>query len=320
MMKALRLIGIGLFLAAASGLIAGMLGHWNGDLDGAATLRPHFALSALGAGVLLVAVASRALGATSLLTGGVGLMLLGPAWGQPRPTHVIASAACRIETLRVAIANVESSSPRAVETLAAVRELDVDILATVETSRRFEALARSNGGPFRYWHRQRREAIWARRAIRIVPQRRPHGAQPPHLMAVVEIGGRRVGIAAIHMARPVVDRQPEQVAAFRGMLRDLPEDRILLGDFNAAPWTAAMHRIAREGGVEITLGFRITWRGRLQVPLIGRSVPTLLGAQIDHVLVSNGIGFRSVTTFPLPGSVHEGVLAELEVPGAGCAI
>ncbi|MEM1102416.1 MAG: hypothetical protein AAGH73_12940, partial [Pseudomonadota bacterium] len=41
--------------------------------------------------------------------------------------------------------------------------------------------------------------------------------------------------------------------------------------------------------------------------------PSLIGNQIDHVLISEHFAVEAIETFALPGSVHRGVKARLQL-------
>lgn len=316
------LVGLGLSEIARLGLVLGFLGPWIFELDSFAHLRLHFALAALAGGVLLFVARWRILAAVSALVGAAGLVLLGPVWGALPVAQASAAPGCRIESLRVAFANVESSSPRLDETIAALDGLDTDIFAAVELAKPFHNRATSflSGFPHSVGGSRARDSrIWSRLPIRQAGRGSGEAAfYAGYRGGVVEIGGRQIGIGAVHLKRPLIDRQEEMIEQAPSFLSGLPKDRILLGDFNATPWSHAMARFEDLMDVRTTPGFRITWRGRYPNPFLRRRIPALIGNQIDHLLLSPGIGVREIETFPLPGSVHEGVRATLDIPSIEC--
>ncbi len=87
---------------------------------------------------------------------------------------------------------------------------------------------------------------------------------------------------------------------------------IIAGDFNTPPWSPHfLQMLADGGGLADTAGrlfpspTRIIDRGGLQ---------DLLGAPVDHILVSNGIGWRADQVGPDLGSDHRPVTADLVLP------
>ncbi len=322
-MRALAgVLGLGLSESAKLGLALGLMGPWIFDLDAFAHLRLHFSLAALAGAVFLFAARWRVLAFVSAGVGVAGLALLGPIWGPMPAAFASAAPGCRLEPLRVAFANIESSNPRLDETIAALDGLDADLFAAVEISEPFynratgflAGFAHSVGGP-----RPRDSRIWSRLPIRQAGR----GNGEPAFYAgyrggVIKVGGREIGVGAVHLKRPLIDRQEEMIDQAPSFLSGLPRDRIVLGDFNATPWSHAMARFEALMDVRTAPGLRITWRGSYPNPFFGRGIPAALGNQIDHLLVSRGIGVRDIETFPLPGSVHEGVRATLDIPSAEC--
>ena len=121
-------------------------------------------------------------------------------------------------------------------------------------------------------------------------------------------------MATFHFERPWIEEQGRQLEDLPAYLRDLPSARILLGDFNAAPWSYAVDRVEDIGQVEIVGGLRRTWRRSYPNPLGGANLPALIGNQIDHVFISAEMGVKSIETFDMPGSPHWGVKAAIQVP------
>lgn len=102
---------------------------------------------------------------------------------------------------------------------------------------------------------------------------------------------------SVHLVWPYPYDQQSILAEVLPFLNEI-DGRILLGgDFNMAPWWASVRQIAN--ATETVL------HGPLRTTLRIRNIPF----QIDHVL-STGEG--QVTTRPLFGSDHHGVLAEID--------
>jgi endonuclease/exonuclease/phosphatase (EEP) superfamily protein YafD len=87
-------------------------------------------------------------------------------------------------------------------------------------------------------------------------------------------------VASIHLHWPWPYRQPEQSADLAERLSRLPGRVILAGDFNAAPWSVSVARLASAIRGRPARGLRITF---------DRRRPLFPGLPLDHVLASSGI-------------------------------
>ena len=304
----MRSLIAGLAGVAALGILAGFGGGWWPLLDLVAAFRVH-----LGVLAALLALAA-ALGRHWRLAGaGAGLALLagaslGPALEAPAPGSG--------RPLTVLYGNVQDANPVPGALAAALIARQADILVTSETSR---DLAEELSG--HYPHRlvaetggeAKRTAIWSRLPLRETRLYLNNTVAPTGASAAVDLGqGLAIGLIGGHFSRPTEAVQPAQVAALRGIAAGLPRPLVVVGDFNAAPWTATLARAARLTGTRIAGGYRVTWRGTYETPL--GPIPEPWGHQIDHLLVSEEIGVEAIETVPLPGSDHAGLLARLRVP------
>jgi endonuclease/exonuclease/phosphatase (EEP) superfamily protein YafD len=95
----------------------------------------------------------------------------------------------------------------------------------------------------------------------------------------VEFHGQRTTIASLHLIWPFPLGQYEQVSGLEPALQALARPVVLAGDFNAAPWSHSVSRIANATGTRVTGGLRMTFRRS-----IFRKGPFPL-LPIDHVLV-----------------------------------
>lgn len=204
--------------------------------------------------------------------------------------------------LTVALANLNFANPTPKSAEAALLATGADIVVTLETTDPFRRAATRLAAA--YPHRTPPPAgawfyamIWSRaplaaaEASAMTPTR-------PHLARAVIAGARPVDIIALHLSWPVVSHQSAQVAAVEDWLAPSAGARIILGDFNASPWSGAVRRIARAGGVRRAPG-PITWRG----PYPG-GLPAPIGLRLDHVLASQDLALDGAPARPLPGSDH----------------
>lgn len=122
--------------------------------------------------------------------------------------------------------------------------------------------------------------------------------------ARIDLGRGEVSVASLHLHWPWPHGQAQQVAAFIPVLAALPAPVVIAGDFNAAPWSAAVTRLAAASGTAVAPGLRFTFKRTL--PGLG-SVPVL---PIDHVLVSTGAS-AEITPGKDAGSDHLPLLARI---------
>lgn len=134
----------------------------------------------------------------------------------------------------------------------------------------------------------------------------------------IDADGRAVVVYAVHAPTPRWGAQSwEARNALLGVLAErvageaAGEPVIVAGDFNTPPWSPHFQRMLDDAGVTDTAGrlfpspTRIIDRGGLR---------DLLGAPVDHILVSDGIGWRADQIGPDLGSDHRPVTADLVLP------
>jgi endonuclease/exonuclease/phosphatase (EEP) superfamily protein YafD len=125
----------------------------------------------------------------------------------------------------------------------------------------------------------------------------------------IDLGGVVVDAVAVHPIPPTVSSEvwKAELAGLPGPVADGPV-RVLAGDFNATADHAAFRRLLRAGYVDaadqVGAGLVPTWPSRGFPPPVA----------LDHVLVDARAGVTSFHVFPVPGSDHKAVYAELVVP------
>ncbi|MGI9355441.1 MAG: endonuclease/exonuclease/phosphatase family protein [Rhizobiaceae bacterium] len=78
--------------------------------------------------------------------------------------------------------------------------------------------------------------------------------------AQLNVSGRELTVASFHSKWPWPDRQFFQIGALEETISNLSSPLILAGDFNAAPWSAAVQRVARLSGTTVLRGALLTWK------------------------------------------------------------
>jgi endonuclease/exonuclease/phosphatase (EEP) superfamily protein YafD len=120
--------------------------------------------------------------------------------------------------------------------------------------------------------------------------------------------GRPVSVASVHLQWPYPFGQAPQIDRLQARLQSIPRPVLLAGDFNAAPWSHAVGRVAAATETEVAGGLRFTFQ-----LWPGRWAPSI-GMPIDHVLLPAGISPTQVRLGPGLGSDHRSLVARLALP------
>jgi len=306
------------FALAALLLLAVVAGYgdaWHPALAVAAGFRLHLVILAGGLGVASGIVSLRqtsGLAFVAALAAGAGL---GPLWD---PAELPGDG----RGVTLLYANLWDKNPVPDRLRAALRAADADILITSETMR---PVADGAGGlrahyPYRVVSlaptATLRTAIWSKFPLRRGRLYLNNTLAPTAASAAADLGGGQLlGLIGVHFSRAGEGLRQTQAEALGPIAAGLPRPLVIAGDFNAAPWSWVTGRAAAVTGTRILGGHRITWKGRYPTPL--GPVPAPWGQQIDHLLVSSGIGVEEITTIVLPGSDHRGLLVRLRVAPGG---
>ncbi len=133
----------------------------------------------------------------------------------------------------------------------------------------------------------------------------------PAILAEVSASGVRLGVALLHPVPPLDDElredQLRHFDAVAARVRGFASPFVVMGDFNATPWSRAFARLrGATGACDTRAGFG----AQTSFPADG----WLLRIPIDHVLVACSIGVRDRRVGPDVGSDHLPVIADLVVP------
>ena len=124
-------------------------------------------------------------------------------------------------------------------------------------------------------------------------------------MAEAAARGRPVSVASVHLHWPYPFSQASQIDRLEVRLRDIPRPVLVAGDFNAAPWSHAVSRIADATDTAVAGGLRFTF---FIAPI--RWAPSI-AMPIDHILLPGGFSPAAIRVGPGPGSDHRSVVARL---------
>lgn len=105
------------------------------------------------------------------------------------------------------------------------------------------------------------------------------------LSARLLAGDRELTVANLHTKWPWPGEQAKQLDSLAERFSKLEKPAVLAGDFNAAPWSAAVRHVANLSGLTIVPGLKLTWRPRTSRS--GSALPALLS--LDQIMASEDL-------------------------------
>ncbi|MEM9725359.1 MAG: endonuclease/exonuclease/phosphatase family protein, partial [Pseudomonadota bacterium] len=118
-----------------------------------------------------------------------------------------------------------------------------------------------------------------------------------------------VTVASLHLHWPWPYSQRRQIDRLMPLFRDAPGPLLMGGDFNAAPWSHAVARIAEVTRATPAPGLRFTFHGRVAALTPELSMP------IDHVLADGQFRAVEIRVSGPVGSDHRAVIARFSLMG-----
>ena len=298
-------------------VVAVVLGYgaaWFGPLDVLGHFRLHLALMCGPA--IFMALMVRGWGAAwrAAVAGLLAIAGLSPVWEAPPAT-------AKGPELTILTANLHTRNPQIDQMVEALRSADADVLVTNETTK--AVLGGTNPLSDLYPYRLSlsttgsilRTVIWSKYPMRDGDLFLEDAVEPTGAVAVVQLpDGKEVSILGLHLAHAWPGNQSRQIAVLGEITADLPRPLIVLGDFNATPWSHALVRAQALTGTTRIPGYRVSWRGAYPSPF--GDVPAVLGHAIDHILLSPELGVQRTMVLDIPGSDHDAVGAVVRLPSA----
>lgn len=305
----LALLLLGTIVAALT--LAGFAGR----LHRLAELASHFRVQYfLGLGVAAVALAlmrRRWPAAVFAAFAVANLVVIAPLYIPPDPP-----AAGPRRTVRLMHANVRTSNRQTDRLLAAVREVDPDLVALAETSDRWiDALGELKRSHPHFIARARPDnfgiALFSRLPLREARVVLIGRARVPSIVARVEAGDAAFTLFVTHPLPPsgpgCFELRNEQFAAMAEFLKQAEPPVVLVGDLNVTPWSPYFRSLVRQTGLrdsERGFGVQPSWPRRafwFRIP-------------IDHCLHAQDIVVTNRRIGSSVGSDHFPLIVELGVP------
>lgn len=104
-----------------------------------------------------------------------------------------------------------------------------------------------------------------------------------------------------------MERRNRIFAQLDGWIGERATPTVLAGDFNATPWTPALHRAVEAGGLALARPDH-GWYGSWPSPAGDLGIP------IDQVLHGAGVTVEDFVVLDIPGSDHRAVKVGLALP------
>ncbi len=327
-LKKIGFLCVWLIVAGATlGVLLGFGGGFSPVLDAIGFFRIHFAVLAITGSALAFMLDRHRAMWIGFAAAAVAALSLGPVWRSVERSSV---EFAETRSVTVMTANIFGrNNPSLHLTASVLMAVDADILAVIEAPPDWseQGAVLAHHYPFSTVQAKARNGtiLFSKFPLERVETAFASPDTPAFATAFAKIGqGVGLGISAVHLSWPVVvrDAQRKQVTILGSLLPAGARSTVLMGDFNAAPWSTAMRQVEMRTGLSMIGGFRRTWRGgypnllhfAATGSLYGNEIPSLLGHHIDHVLVSPDIGIDAIETFPLPGSDHHAVWSRINVP------
>jgi endonuclease/exonuclease/phosphatase (EEP) superfamily protein YafD len=295
--------------------VAGLFGSRLGNLWIAFDVFSQFTLqfAAITLGFLIGLFIPRAKLTIALLVIIASLVAIG-AWPQfvGRYSPVVSELKTGESLLRVASFNTWYDNNKLDELQAEIERLDVDVVVLIEFGpNKRKLLAKLEAKyPYKaecfsqdYCHL----AMLSKRPM-LKSEARVGWEGPPLITAKFgpELGN--VTVIGVHTIRfPHARAQFRQIREFTKMLETIPGPRVVMGDFNATPFSRIIKTVEQQTGFE-RLTSLPSWPSWVELPQVA----------IDHVFISPGIRVLEAERLGNPaGSDHYPVTMQLAVPGSG---
>ena len=286
--------------------VAGAKLHWTFDLA-AQFLLPAIVVAAASAFVAFMFKWFRIAGAGAL----VAAIAFGVAWPWQSPPAPVRADAPRFTML---LFNVWFNNGRLAELRQMIEQQNADIVVLIEATHRVSDAMQGLSAKYPYkldcvGSGPCDILIFSR--SRLVPREiiATAGAVHSPLVSVeTDLMGCRLTLFATHMTRPFPKTpfwgQRAQADEIAGNVASAFGSKLVVGDFNAAPWGYVIQTIAQRNGLSVLTGGSGTWPSFLPWPL---RIP------IDNVMAGEGLTFVSRDVLPSMGSDHLPVRAEIAV-------
>lgn len=296
----LNILAVLAALGAVLGIVLGLLQDFHPAMDSFSHFRLHFVAVLVAAAVILIFVRSGAgrWGALFVAALGIGFLTFHVRGGPPREAQ---GADFRLVQFNLNYGN------RIIDGVAtALTASGADIVALQEVTPAHEIALRAMTAYPHQTHCFFRERIGGVSILSKHPLSQIDCAKGQGLVtALVDVPGGAVTVASIHTYWPWPFSQHAQIDAWLPRLSAKTGPMIVAGDFNAAPWSHAVKKVAKASRTKVVPGLRMTIGLKL-LPLVPR-----IPIPIDHVLLTDDFCGLVARIGPRIGSDHLPLIVEI---------
>jgi endonuclease/exonuclease/phosphatase (EEP) superfamily protein YafD len=235
-------------------IVLGFFGALHAAFDSLAHFRAHLAaaMALLALPLLVTALRREGLMALIFATGAFSSALLGisPGFGKAR------ASASGEPVYSLVQFNMNFRNQRQADFLRLLARLNPDIVLLQEAAPANRLWLERTRGIYAYQHycpstrRTGGTAILSRRPW-VLGSGQGCFSDGHAAVAQIDLGGRALDVVSLHSLWPWPHGQPQQLTDFEAIGRALGDTAIIAGDFNAAPWSNAVRRVARAANAEI---------------------------------------------------------------------
>lgn len=298
----------------------GSLTEWPLVLQAIIAIFPHFALQLclVGACLAILALFRRSWPGMAA----AGLLALWQGWIiWPHAPAGASAMAAEPTTLKVVSFNTWYRNDRYEGLVEFLRDSGADVVGLVEVTPGLKAALAPLRDIYPYQAdcidkvKKCEEMLLSRRPLQAVTAQRLGGRRPIIVTARLDLPGGPVTIALTHLSSSLtglieLDENGGEIAQEGQALRlgnyfaTLPDDAILMGDFNAAPWSRVLSDLRAAGG----------WRANDDlIPSWPRGLPAPLRLPIDHVFGRGRVTVTRLQAGPALTSDHLPVVADIAI-------
>lgn len=299
-------------LVVSGAAAAGFLGSWWWVFDLLANFRPQYAAVGTVLGVILVAGRWRRTGTAVLVVAAVNAGFVGVLYLDAPDTGPVTS-----ETIRVMSFNIRSNNESMDAVFDYIDRIDPDVVFLHESTDPWAEAAREAGLAYDIYDVAQPGLIFS--TLVLAPSGSEFesfgfaAAEPRAVEVNVRAGDDVVSVLGIHPISPTT----AQRAALRNAQLDWAADwaaatsgpAVVVGDFNASPWSAAFRSFLS------TSGFHDSTRGFGLQPSFPMDENPLVRVQIDQLAHSGSMAVLDRRLGPRLGSDHAPLIVDLAVTG-----
>lgn len=297
-------------LAVLSGIVTllAFCGRWWWMFDLIASFRPQLVLVlAVLAGALALRRWSRTATFTVAVLG-INLAVVLPLFIPPeRPSQA---------DFRILSFNLLWENPNLEQVIDYIKESKADLVILLETTALWEEALAAAGLPYELTGTRSAEAIFGSVVLApkdAVVESFGFGRSDPRAVAVALENG--IHVLAIHPLSPYTqaraEKRNEQFRFASQWVGEQPGPVIVVGDFNAGPWSYPFRRLVSDTGLhDSARGFG------LELSYPAEAIP-LIQVSIDHLLYSDGLAVVDRRLGPSLGSDHLPLTVDLAVSPNG---